>query len=195
MKKLLAILVAAFVLVMSQGLSEVAGDDSEGIPLAALAGKYSSTAHGSYALCLDPNNNFASISCTDKKAVAFPKTEVDVGNGTQDAEGNSCTTYTGTLSDQPPDVSPPVVVVFHVVGKPKGYDPATGSGDGTFTSYTGGNCVGANFNSGGATIATTGTFHFVAGNDGKRTDFNLTSFTNPIGGIGDFSYYVTNLPQ
>jgi hypothetical protein len=64
MKKLLVILVAAFVLVMSQGLREVAGDDDGGIPLRALAGKYSSTAHGSYALCLDPKNNFAEVNCS-----------------------------------------------------------------------------------------------------------------------------------
>ena len=37
-------LTAALVLVMSQGLREVAGDDDEGIPLRALAGRYSSTA-------------------------------------------------------------------------------------------------------------------------------------------------------
>jgi hypothetical protein len=36
MKKLLVILIAAFVLVMSQGLRKVAGDDG-GIPLRALA--------------------------------------------------------------------------------------------------------------------------------------------------------------
>jgi hypothetical protein len=195
MKKLLVIFIAGFVIVMSQSLRAVTGDDDEGIPLRALAGKYSSTAHGSYALCLDPTNQFAEISCSDKKAVVFPQTEVDVGNGTQDAKGSSCTTYTGTISDQPPDVSPPAVAVFHIVAKDKGYDPATGSGDGTYTGYSGGNCVGAKFNSSGATIISSGSFHFVAGNDGKRTDFNLTADTDPVGGIGDFSYYGTNLRQ
>jgi len=104
MKKLMVILIVGFVLVMSQGLGKVAaGDhDDEGNPLKALAGKYSSTAHASYALCLDPTNNFAEISCADNKAKVFPQTEVDVGSGTQYAEGNACTTYTGTISDQLP---------------------------------------------------------------------------------------------
>jgi hypothetical protein len=195
MKKLLVILVAAFVLVMSQGLREVAGDDDGGIPLRALAGKYSSTAHGSYALCLDPKNNFAEVNCSSTKAVVFPQTEVDVGYGTQDAKGNSCTTYTGTASDQPSDVSPPAVFEFIVVGNTKDYDPATGSGDGPFTSYSGGKCVGADFNSGGATIVASGGAHSVAAKDGKRTDFLLTALTDPVGGRGDFSYYGTNLRQ
>lgn len=193
--KAVTILTAALVLVMSQGLREVAGDDDEGIPLRALAGRYSSTAHGSYALCLDPKNNFAEVNCSSTKAVVFPQTEVDVGYGKQDAKGNSCTTYTGTASDQPPDVSPPAVFEFIVVGKTKDYDPVTGSGGGPFTSYSGGKCVGADFNSGGATIVASGSAHSVAAKDGKRTDFVLTALTDPVGGRGDFSYYGTNLRQ
>jgi hypothetical protein len=195
MKKLLVILIAGFVLVMSQGLGEVAAGDNEGIPLKALAGNYSSTAHGSYALCLDPTNNFAEVNCSSTKAVDFPQTEVDVGNGTGDTKGNSCTTYTATISDQPPDLSPPFVSVVHTVSKTTSYDSKTGSGDGTFTSYSGGKCVGADFNSAGATIDSSGSSHFVVGNDGRRADFVLTSLTDPVGAIGDFSYYGTNLRQ
>jgi hypothetical protein len=84
MKKLLVILVVAFVLVMSQGLRQVAAGDDEGIPLKALAGKGADTLHGSFALCLDPKNNFAEISCADTKAVVFPQTTVQVGNDTTD---------------------------------------------------------------------------------------------------------------
>ena len=197
MKKLMVILIVGFVLVMCQGLRKVAaGDhDDEGTPLKALAGKYSSTAHASYALCLDPTNNFAEISCADNKAKVFPETEVDVGNGTQDASGNSCTTYTGTISDQPPDVSPPIVAVFQVVSKDTSFDPATGAGDGTYTGYTGGKCVGADFDSGGATKVVSGGFHFVISDHRKRVDFILTSNTDQVGGRGDFSYYGTNFRQ
>jgi hypothetical protein len=63
---------------VSGGDDEVSGGDDEGTPLKALAGKYSSTADESYALCLDPTNNFAEISCADNKAKVFPQTEVDV---------------------------------------------------------------------------------------------------------------------
>jgi hypothetical protein len=197
MKKLLVILVAAFVLVMSQGLREVAAGDvaasDDGvIPLKSLAGKYSDTAHGFLALCLDPTNSFAEISCTSSKAVVFPQTVVDVGNETDDKKGNSCETYTETDTDTPPDVSPPFVAVFHSVGKVTSYDPAAGSGDGTFTNYSGGKCVGSVFDKTGATVSSSGTFHFVVG-PGKRVDFLATAITDPVGGIGDFSFSGTNL--
>jgi hypothetical protein len=195
MKKVLGILIAGFVLVMSQGLKEVAADDDSGLSLKALAGNYSDTAQGSFALCLDPTNNFAEISCTNAKAVVFPTTVVDVGNETDDKKGNSCETYTETDSDLPPDLSPPFVAVFHTVAKTVSYDRATESGDGTFTSYSGGKCVGAGFNSSGATVNATGTYHFVVGNGGKRVDFLATSLTDPVGAIGDFSFSGTNLRQ
>ena len=131
MKKLLLILVAAIVLVMSQALREVAAGDDEGIPLKSLAGNYSSTAQGSFALCFGPAPTFTQVSCTASPGPAFvvPQTGVDVGNGTADKEGNSCTTYTQTTTDLPPDISPPFVQVLHNVGKTKSYDSATGSGE------------------------------------------------------------------
>jgi hypothetical protein len=179
---------------MSQGLREVAGDDDEGIPLKSLAGNYSSTAQGTFALCLDPTNNFAEVSCASTKAVVFPQTGVDVGNGTADKRGNSCTTYTQTTTDLPPDLSPSIVQVLHNVGKTTSYDSATGSGDATFISYSDGHCVGA-ICVGCETINSTGTDHFVAAHRGERVDFLLTSLTDPVGGVGDFSYSGTNLRQ
>jgi hypothetical protein len=199
MKKLLLVLIAGFVLVMSQGLRQVAagGDDDASIPLKTLAGKYADTSHGSYALCLDATKPaFPEIKCTltTPKTDVFPQTEVDVGYETDDKRGNSCETFTASISDEPPDTSPPFVQVYHSVGKVTSYDPATGSGDGTFTSYIGGNCVGAGFSSSGATINSTGAFHFVTTGKG-RTDFNFTALTDPISGIVDFSYVGTSLKQ
>jgi hypothetical protein len=196
MKKLLLILVAAIVLVMSQGLREVAAGDDEGIALKSLAGNYSSTAQGSFALCFGPAPTFTQVSCTASPGPAFvvPQTGVDVGNGTADKEGNSCTTYTQTTTDLPPDLSPPFVQVLHNVGKTKSYDSATGSGDATFISYSDGHCVGA-VCIGCATVNSTGTDHFVVAHRGERLDFILTSLIDPVGGVGDFSYSGTNLRQ
>jgi hypothetical protein len=197
MKKFLVFLVAAFVLVMSQGLREVAADGDNGIPPKALAGKYADTLHGSFALCLDPTNSFAEISCASSKAVVFPQTTVQVGNSTSDKNGNVCETYTETDTDLPPDLSPPFVAVQYVVGKVTSYDPATGSGDATFTSYLSGKCVGAAFvgSTNVTNVNATGTYHFVASDDGKRVDTITTSITNPIGGIGDFFFVGTGLRQ
>lgn len=118
MKKVLGILIAGFVLVMSQGLKEVAADDDSGLSLKALAGNYSDTAQGSFALCLDPKNNFAEISCTNAKAVVFPTTVVDVGNETDDKKGNSCETYTETDSDLPRTLVPLSSPYFILSPKP-----------------------------------------------------------------------------
>jgi hypothetical protein len=196
MKKLLVILIAGLVLIISQGLRQVtAGDDDEGIPLRELAGKYSDTLHGNFALCLDPTNNFAEISCANTKAVIFPQGTVDVGNETDDSKGNSCETYTETDTDIPPDLSPPFVAVFHGVAKVTSYDPATGSGEVIFTNYSDGKCVGA-VCIGCKTVASSGTAHFVASDHGgRRVDFVTTSVTDPVGGIGDFSFSGTNLQQ
>jgi len=197
MKKLFVVSIAAFVLFMSQGLREVAAGDDEGIPLKALAGKHSDTLHGSFALCLDPNNNFAEISCASTKAQVFPQTTEQVGNDTSDKNGNVCETYTETDTDLPPDTSPPLVAVFYTVAKVTSYDPATGSGDGTYTSYLSGKCVGATFmgSTNVTNVNSTGTYHFVASDDGKRVDTITTSATDPIGGVGDFFFVGTGLRQ
>jgi hypothetical protein len=199
MKKLLLIFIAGLVLVVGQGLSGVAaGDhpnDHKGTSLKDLAGNFADTTQGSFALCLDPTNNFAEISCGDTKAKVFPQTDLEVGNETQDTKGNSCQTTTQTISDLPPDLSPPFVGVIHVVGKITTYDPGAGSGDGTFTSYVDGKCVGANFNSSGAIVNSTGTFHFVSSDHGDRFDLVTTSLTDPVGGVGDFSSHTFGLRQ
>jgi len=190
MKRVLVILIVGLVLVMSRGLREVAaGDhkDDEGIPQKVLAGNFATVTHGSFALCLDPKNNFAEISCSDAKAQVFPQTDVEVGNVTLDEKGNACQTTTETISDLPVDVSPPFVTVLEVVSKQTSYDPATGSGDGTFTSYVGGKCEGVHFNNSGATVNSKGTFHFVASKDGNHFDNVTTSLTDPVGGVGDFT--------
>jgi len=75
------------------------------------------------------------------------------------------------------------------------YDPASGTGDQSFTLYTGGKCNGATFDSTGATATSTGTDHFVASDNGKRLDGIFTSTTDAIGGIGDFSQTFVALQQ
>jgi hypothetical protein len=195
--KAVTILIAALVLVMSQGLREVAAGDDEGIPLRALAGKYADTLHGSFALCLDPKNNFAEVSCASVKAIVFPQTTIDVGNETDDKKGNSCETYTETDTDLPPDLSPPFVAVLYAASKVTSYDPATGAGDATFTSYLSGKCVGSTFvgSTNVTNVNATGTYHFVASDRGNRVDAVTTKITDPIGGVGDFFFSSTGLRQ
>lgn len=69
---------------------------------------------------------------------------------------------------------------IHTAGKVTDYDPTTGTGDRTFTDYTGGTCNGANFDNTGATVTSTGTFHLLyprmpTGLGARRND-ELTSY-------------------
>ena len=131
------------------------------------------------------------------KAVVFPQTTIDVGNETDDKKGNSCETYTETDTDLPADVSPPFGGVLYSVSKVTSYDPATGSGDATFTSYFSGKCVGAAFvgSTNVTNVNATGTYHFVASDHGNRVDAITTKITDPIGGVGDFFFSITGLRQ
>ena len=164
-----------------------------GIPLTA--GQFSSTLQGSLALCLN-STSFALESCSISGALVIPLSVLAVGAFTQDSAGNTCAAYTEVDSDLPVNASPPTVTTNeHVSAKVVDYDPTTGMGDGSFTSYTGGACNGSTFDSTGATELSTGTDHFVITKDGNRVDFLFTTLTNSTGSIGDFSLSGTNLRQ
>ncbi len=159
-----------------------------------LAGGYASIVPGSFAICLNPAT-FLEESCTTAGALVIPLTSMNVGKVIMDSNGNACGTYSEVNSNLPVDASPPQVVALNVAAKLLNYDPASGTGDESFTSYTGGKCNGAAFDSVGATVIGTGTDHFTASGNGKRIDGIFTSLTDAVGGIGDFSFSFFNLKQ
>jgi len=191
----LFVMLTAFGAVLSHaiaGKGESSGGQSE-IPLPA--GQFSTTLQGSFAICLNPTT-FAEESCSTKGTLAVPLSLLDNGSVVGDHEGKSCTTFTEVDSDLPVDASPPFVTTnAHSVGKLLNYNSATGTGDASFTGYTGGKCDGASFDSTGATKVSSGTFHFVVTNGGNRFDDLIMKLTNPIGSIGDFSLSGTALRQ
>jgi hypothetical protein len=134
----------AFVLSVSLGSGKSAEQDDEGIPLSALAGKYSITRSGSVALCLNPTT-FALSDCATKGALVSPQSLLVVGAFARDENGDSCATVTDVFSNLPVGISPPAVLVgLHFVDKITSYDPATGTGDSTLTAYSaGGQCNGS----------------------------------------------------
>jgi len=81
------------------------------------------------------------------------------------------------------------------------YDKATGIGDRSSSTYIGGKCSGASFNSTGATKFGEGTQHFVVTNGGNRIDYFPTrnvpfvSPTNHATFLGDFLVSGTLLTQ
>ena len=200
MKKLMMILLIGCALVISQGFSKVVladgfGGSDEGTPLRKLAGTYAFTGHGSLAVCLDKNPPFPLATCGSPGSMVVALTLQDVGGETFDAEGNECATVTETEADFPISASSTTVIVAHLVGKLTSYDPTTGTGDGSFTGYVGGQCHDATFDSKGVTVVSTGTTHFAVSNRGKRIDFVVTSITNSAGALGGFSISGTALRE
>jgi hypothetical protein len=182
MKKLLLILTASFALVMIRGFSTISADGG-GIPLSKLAGKFATAFQGSITVCFGlsgPEN------CSTAGAKTLILNNVLVGQSTQDKDGDSCGTATITEAT-PGSPLPPLVVIVQGVSKVTSYDPATGSGDSSFTFYAGGKCIGSKFDSTGATVTSTGTAHFAASDNGERFDAVITTSTDSVGDIGAFN--------
>jgi hypothetical protein len=181
---LLAVMLAAFAAIVSQ--KAIADGEHHGIPLPS--SQFSITTQGSFAIC--------SESCSTSGVLVSPKGFLDNGIATVDTTGNGCETFTEAISDLPVDASSPFFSANeHHVTQLLNYDSKTGTGDSSFTHYTGGTCNGATFDSTGAMEVSSGTLHFVVTNDGNRIDFLVTKLTNSTSSIGDFFFSETYLRQ
>jgi hypothetical protein len=136
-------------------------------------------------LCFKPDFS-ATENCSTAGAKTLILNNVLVGQSTQDKDGDSCGTATITEAT-PGSPLPPLVVIVQGVTKVTSYDPATGSGDSSFTFYAGGKCIGSKFDSTGATVTTTGTAHFAASDNGERLDVVITTSTDSVGDVGAFN--------
>ena len=194
MKKLMVILLAGCALVISLDFREVAAEQ-QGTPLEELAGTYALTAHGSFFFCFVPNPPFPPAQCGSPGSAGAPIGALQVGAITYDTAGNWCATLTETDTVLPVDAFSHSVSVFNVAGKTTSYDPTTGTGEDSFTSYSGGQCHSATFDSAGATVGNIGTEHFAVSNRAKRIDYAVTSITNSVGSIGGISFSDTALRQ
>jgi hypothetical protein len=192
MKKLFLILIACFALVLALDFNGAYAGDRDGdhghdrdggIPLSKLAGKYSVTfqAGGFFVQCFKPDFS-ATEPCSTPGAVPINVSAGTVAQSTWDKDGDTCSKLTSVFASLG-QTSPPSVVVFFSVIKVTDYDPATASGDSSFTTYLGGKCIGSKFDSTGATNIGTGTYHFVASQDGERVDFTQLTSTGDFGGF------------
>src|SRR5215510_8634425 len=128
MKKLMVLLLAGCLVVISQGFSKAAADEDlldslfgagGEIPLSALAGIYAMVpGHGlagSIVVCVENMPpTFPPAKCGSPNAIVVPLTTISVGVETFDDKGNACGTMTGTTSVLPLDASPPSVGVSHI---------------------------------------------------------------------------------
>lgn len=159
-------------------------------------GQFSSSVTGSLAICVDPNT-FALESCNTTGVLAVPYSFTALGYTTRDETGG-CHARTELSSPLPPSAMPPIIdSEAHIPFKITHYDPTTGVGDLSFTTYDGGNCIGgAKFDSKRATITGSGTEHFAVSQGGTRIDGIITSLTGaPNSYIGSFILNGVDLAQ
>ena len=186
----LLVIVATFAAVLTSNAADL---QRGGIPL--VVGQFSFSGQGNVGICLDPVTSTLK-SCSTSGVLVISAMGTDNGAVTWDNEGHSCASYTNVQSALPVGASPPSVTPnFTLVTKLVDYDPTTGTGDNAFTTYVGGTCNGATFDSSGATEFSTGTEHFVVSDGGNRLDFVLKTLTNSTHSIGGFSFAGTELKQ
>ena len=158
-----------------------AQNDEGGVTLASLAGKFAGRSNGFVTICLSAG---VPISCSSVSpvptAVAFNTTEIV--QITSDAAGNSCAVSTSTAAPVSGTTSPALVNTPITVRTNTSFDPTTGSGTESASSYVGGHCNGAVFDMTGATKVATFTDSFDVSDSGNRIEVIVNTY-NAAGGI------------
>ena len=164
------------------------------VSLAALQGSYSETGQGSFSACLLPPN-YSEVACSTSGALPVPFTYSGTGQVTVGPSGSACATNTVVAANLPPGAPPPLVAVVREVLTVTDYDATTETGDISSKAYIGGKCYGAAFDSRGATLYNSFTYHFAVTENGNRWDLVVTNWTDPQGGIAQFVATDTLLRQ
>jgi hypothetical protein len=164
---------------------------SPGIPLYQLAGGFAGEGAANYGVCF--NDDFSATQDCSITPDAQVATWIDnfTYQGTSDTLGNSCGEEFETNGPFFPGPQAANINDYIVVGALNSYNPATGSGNNTFTAYVAGpgiSCNGSQFvNTANATAVATTTGHFVVSNNGNRVDeVTLTAKSLPVNFLSDF---------
>lgn len=183
---------------LALALAPLAWADGQGIP--EPSGTYAISGHGSFALCLNPSENFAAGACGASGVTAYPASFEQVGTITY-ASGMGCESDYQVLAALP---SSPVYGVLntnivslnaHTVVTITNYDSTTGVGTASTIGYTGGSCNGATFDSSGATETSTGTIQIVVVSR-KRNEILVTQDTGvPVSDLANVQISGTDLRQ
>ncbi len=174
-------MLAASPAVLSQ--KAIAGNAAK---IALPTGQFAVTTQGSLAVCINAKT-YVEVPCSKQDALSLPLTFMAGGVETWDATGKTCATAMTVLSASPPNASPPNISHTQVIKMITNYDPTTGTGDASFTEWSGGTCAGATFDKTGATVVSTGSVHFIVSQGGQRINVFTTGLTNSAGSIGTFS--------
>jgi len=163
-----------FMATMIGGAVEVshAQDDQGGVTLASLAGKFAARGSGSLTLCFNAMHTALQDCAT--APIVVPYNFARIEQETRDAAGNSCGVPTVTSAPVAGTIFPAGLSTATIVGTTT-FDPTTGSGTISLKGYHGGTCIGALFDSAGATQTNTGTFRFLVSDSGNRIEAIATS--------------------
>jgi hypothetical protein len=100
-----------------------------------------------------------------------------IAHFTRDAAGNACFVLTSTARRVSGASAATSANTGISVKTDTSFDPTTGSGTSSFRNYHGGSCIGAAFDSTGATLTATGTDTFVVSDSGNRIETIVTGLT------------------
>jgi hypothetical protein len=168
--------------------------DDQGVTLASLAGNFAGRGSGYFTICFSAgglNDPRFLLSCSSVSPVPtpVPYNDTQIWQQTRDAAGNSCGVMTDTFAPVSGTTRPAFVNTRTHVGTTTAFDPTTGSGTETFKRYKGGSCIGAAFDSAGATLTSTGTGNLVVSDSGNRFEFLWRTYTSisPVAGAAQGS--------
>jgi hypothetical protein len=157
-----------------------AQDDQGDVTLASLAGNFAGRGGGVFTACFSAGGVLPLVSCSSVSPVPtpVPLNDTHVWQLTRDAAGNSCGVMTEAFARVSGQKIPARVNARTHVGTTTSFDPTTGSGTESFSRYAGGSCIGATFDSKGATLTSTGTGSFVVSHSGNRIEFLWTGYAS-----------------
>jgi len=152
--------------------------NDEGVTLASLAGKFSLRGGGFVTFCFNATFTAPAACASVPQAQRVLFNLATIGHFTRDAAGNACFVFTGTTRRALVGASAATSAnTSFSVATNISFDPTTGSGTASFSNYNGGSCIGAAFDSTGATLTATGTVTYDVSDSGDRLEYIVTGLT------------------
>jgi len=152
--------------------------DEHRVTLADLAGTFSSRGSGFETFCFNATFTALADCALVPQAQRVPFNFASISHFTRDAAGNACFVFTGTNRRALLGASTATSASTTIsVATNTSFDPTTGSGTANISNYHGGSCIGAAFDSTGATLITTGTVSYDVADSGDRIEYIVTGYT------------------
>ena len=165
-------------------LAQTVFSQSRQLSPADLRGTYAGKSVGFTTVCTN------SGGCSASSPSLLQKNFAAVTQAAFDEEGNFCGTATAASAPVAGSPAPVDVSVRVITGELTSFDPANAEGEVSFNIYKGGSCDGPIFESGGATLTTTGSAHVVVSDFGMRVNGVVETY---IGTADQFGSVLNNI--